>query len=94
MEFERFVPNEYVTACETRSWAESCMNHCQAPYEYIFLDESENENNVFYVDLRNARVYDGIKSISEYTMRIVMTVKGDLLIKSGKGTLSSPYYIR
>lgn len=70
------------------------MENANYMYEYVYIDESQNENNVFYVDLRNGRVYDGIKNTDEYTMKIVMTLKGDLSIKSGKGTVNSPYYIR
>jgi len=63
-------------------------------YEYFNIDETEYEKNTFYLDLRNGRVYDSNKDKSEYCFRIVTTIKGDLLIKSGKGTVNSPYYIR
>lgn len=62
---------------------------------YLYLDKSNNDKNVFYVNCINGRVFEDKANIfGEYAVKIVTTVKGDLLIRSGKGTLESPYYIR
>ena len=61
----------------------------------LYLDKSNNDKNVFYVNGINGRVFEDKANIfGEYAVKIVTTVKGDLLIRSGKGTLESPYYIR
>lgn len=61
---------------------------------YLYLDDSENANNIFSVNINNGKVYDSIADLyNEYCIKPVITINGDLKIKSGKGTISSPYYI-
>lgn len=62
---------------------------------YLYLDASNQSRNVFYVNAVNGRVFEDTANIfGEYAVKIITTVQGDLLIRSGKGTLESPYYIR
>lgn len=63
-------------------------------YMYLYLDKSLNNNQVFNININNGLVFeDESNSYGEYSVKPVITVKGDLTIKSGKGTIYSPYYI-
>lgn len=63
-------------------------------YMYLYLDKSLIENHVFNVNVNNGKVFDDIANqYGKYCFKPVITVKGDLKIKSGKGTINSPYYI-
>lgn len=62
---------------------------------FLYIDESQSDNKVFFMNIRNAQVYEDVKNIyGEYGLKIVITIKGDLLIKSGNGTINNPYYVR
>lgn len=62
---------------------------------FLYLDESLSDDKVFFMNVKTSEIYEDTKNIyGEYGLKIVITVKGDLLIKKGQGTINNPYYIR
>lgn len=62
---------------------------------YLYLDASNENKKVFYINAVNGRVFEDTANIyGNYAVKNIITIQGDLLIKSGKGTLKSPYYVR
>lgn len=61
---------------------------------YLYLDSSTKTNNVYYLNAVNGRCFEtSFDTFGGYSFKSVVTIKGDSLIRSGKGTLNSPYYI-
>ena len=60
---------------------------------YLYIDKSE-KNYVYNINVINGFVFEEIPNLyGDYSFKPVITIKGDLIIKSGKGTYNKPYYI-
>lgn len=61
---------------------------------YLYLDNSTTTNNVYYLNAVNGLSFEtNISSFIGYSFKSIITLKGDLFIRNGKGTINSPYYI-
>lgn len=66
-----------------------------AKYVYAYLDNSTNKNLLFMANTANGKVFElGKNDFNTYSLKIVLTIKGDLRIESGKGTVNSPYKLK
>ena len=61
----------------------------------LMLDKLTEDNKILYQNPVNGRVFE-IDSTEDqkYSFRPVITISGELIIKSGKGTVNNPYYLR
>lgn len=61
----------------------------------LYLDSSTTDNNIFFLNAFMGRTFESeTNKTIKYSYKPVITIKGDLTIKSGKGTITNPYYIR
>ena len=61
---------------------------------YLYLDTSVKEKQVFDINVINGKIFDEEMNIwGPYRFKPVITISGNLKIKSGSGTVNSPYYI-
>ena len=61
-------------------------------YMYTYIDSSTNDTSLFAVNSSNGKVFELDKSDFEsYAIKALITLKGDLKIKSGNGTVNNPY---
>lgn len=61
----------------------------------MYIDATNNNSAFYAVNGANGNAYYLSKeAISEYSVRAVLTLKGDLKISSGKGTINSPYLLK
>ena len=62
---------------------------------YTYIDRSTNDQMLFATNTKNARVFEiGKEDFASYVIKAIITVKGDLKIESGKGTVNSPYKLK
>lgn len=62
---------------------------------YLYIDNSLNNDLVFMVNGVNGKVFElNKKEIDSYAIRTVLTLKGDLKISSGNGTVNKPYLLK
>ncbi len=61
---------------------------------YLYLDYSLKEKNAFNVNINNGVVFeDIINRYGPYCFKPVITIEGNLKIRSGNGTINHPYYV-
>ena len=66
-----------------------------AEYLYTYLDRSTNDQMLFMANTANGKVFElGKTDFNSYSIKFVTTIKGDMLIESGKGTLGNPYKLK
>lgn len=64
-------------------------------YMYTYIDKSTNDTSLFAVNSTTAKVFELDKSdFTSYAVKAVITLKGGLKIKSGNGTVNSPYKLK
>ena len=62
---------------------------------YMYIDSTDNANTVYAINGASGNVFEfNTQASSEYEIRAVLTIKGDLKISSGKGTINSPYLLK
>lgn len=62
---------------------------------YMYIDSTDNSNTVYAINGATGNVFEfNTQALSEYRIRAVLTIKGDLKISSGKGTINSPYLLK
>lgn len=61
---------------------------------YLYLDNSTTTNNIYYLNAVNGRAFETKTDVfGSFSFKSVIKIKGDNVIRKGKGTLNSPYYI-
>ena len=61
---------------------------------YLYLDSSTTKNNIYYLNAINGLMFEASNNIfGGYSFKSIVTVKGDLVIRKGKGILNNPYYL-
>lgn len=72
----------------------SSVQSTDTGYMYLYIDDSVSNDLVFNININNAKVFEDVKNrFGRYCFKPVITINGNLIIKSGKGTVTSPYYI-
>jgi len=62
---------------------------------YTYIDQSINEKNLFAANSDTSQVFQlDNEYFDSYGIKAVMTLKGDLRIESGKGTITNPYRVK
>lgn len=62
---------------------------------YMYIDSTNNSKTVYAVNGSTGNIFEfNADAMSEYTIRAVLTLKGNLKIASGKGTINSPYSLK
>jgi len=62
---------------------------------YTYIDASTNDQLLYAANSATAEVFELSKSdVDTYGIKAVMTLKGNLRIESGKGTITNPYKVK
>lgn len=66
-----------------------------AGYMYTYIDKSTSDTSLFTVNSTSGKVFELDKNdFLSYTIKGIVTIKGNLTITSGKGTYNDPYKMK
>lgn len=70
-------------------------NYNNRTSNYMYIDQSTSNDNIFVSTGGNTLAYEMLKdNFGSYDIKGVMTLKGNIKIASGKGTVNNPYRLK